>query len=97
MVRAAIEQLLRERAELAEIERRCKVPLGTSCSADVIDTVLPNGEPAREGLPWDEKWTVRGCGKLYLMTLHFVPDATGTGINISGKETVNLPGKTSNR
>jgi hypothetical protein len=70
---------------------------GTSCSPDVIDTALPNGEPAHEGLPWDEKWTVRGCGKLYLLTLHFVPDSTGTGINISPKETVNLPSKTSNR
>jgi hypothetical protein len=36
MVRAAIEQLLRERAALAEIERRCKIPLGSSCPADAM-------------------------------------------------------------
>jgi hypothetical protein len=44
-------------------------------------------------MPWNEKWTVRSCGKLYLVLMHFVPDQTGTGINVNPAETVDLPGK----
>jgi hypothetical protein len=52
---------------------------------------LPNGEPAGAGAPWDEKWTVRACGKKAVVTMHFVPDAKGTTINVTPKETVALP------
>jgi hypothetical protein len=59
-----------------------------SCQIDVLDTSLPNGEPKGPGVPWDEKWTVRACGKRSVVTMHFVPDAKGMTINVSPKETV---------
>ena len=62
-----------------------------TCQVDVLDTTLPNGEPSSPKTPWDEKWTVRACGKRSLVTMHFVPDATGTTINVTPKETVALP------
>jgi hypothetical protein len=62
-----------------------------TCQVDVLDTTLPNGEPSSPKTPWDEKWTVRACGKRSVVTMHFVPDATGTTINVTPKETVALP------
>ena len=64
---------------------------GNGCAADVNDTALPEGEPSDNKTPWVEKWTVRACGKKSLVTMHFVPDATGTTISVSPKETVALP------
>jgi hypothetical protein len=64
---------------------------GGSCAIDVLETSLPNGEPSDAKLPWDERWTVKACGKRSLVTMHFVPDATGTTINVTPKETVALP------
>ena len=64
--------------------------VGKGCALDVIDTILPSGEPKGSGIPWDEKWTVRGCGKRYLVTVHFLPDETGTTIHVSPQETVAL-------
>ena len=58
---------------------------------DVIDTALPDGEPGDDKSPWVEKWTVRACGKKLIVTMHFVPDATGTTVTVSLKETVALP------
>lgn len=65
---------------------------GASCQPDVIDTTLPDGEPQKAGMPWTEHWTVRSCEKRYLVPMHFVPDATGTGINVKPAEVVELPG-----
>jgi hypothetical protein len=62
-----------------------------SCVVDVLETSLPNGERSDAKLPWDEKWTIRACGKRSVVTMHFVPDATGTTINVTPKETVALP------
>jgi hypothetical protein len=62
-----------------------------TCQVDVLETSLPNGEPSTPKTPWDEKWTVRACGKRSVITMHFVPDATGTTINVNPKETVTLP------
>jgi hypothetical protein len=62
-----------------------------SCQVDVLETALPNGEPSGPSVPWDEKWTVRACGKRSVVTMHFVPDAKGTTINVTPKETVALP------
>ena len=62
-----------------------------SCQVDVLDTALPNGEPSGLGVPWDEKWTVRACGKRSVVTMHFIPDAGGTTIRVTPKETVALP------
>jgi hypothetical protein len=59
-----------------------------SCKVDILDTALPNGEPKGPGVPWDEKWTVRACGKKLLVTIHFAPDAQGMKINVNPKETV---------
>ena len=62
-----------------------------SCQIDVLETSLPDGPPSGAGVPWTEKWTLRACGKRSLVTMHFVPDATGTTINVTLKETVVLP------
>jgi hypothetical protein len=63
-----------------------------NCAVDVLETSLPNGEPSdNTKVPWDEKWTVRACGKRSVVTMHFVPNATGTTINVTPKETVALP------
>lgn len=62
-----------------------------SCQVDVLDTALPRGEPKGPGVPWDERWTVRACGKKSVVTMHFVPDAKGTTINVTPKETAALP------
>jgi len=64
---------------------------GDSCAVDVLETSLPNGEPSDSKVPWDEKWTVRACGKRSVVTMHFVPNANGTTINVTPKETVALP------
>jgi hypothetical protein len=59
-----------------------------SCPVDVLLTALPNGEPSGPGVPWDEKWTVRACGKKSVVTMHFAPDAKGMTVSVSPKETV---------
>jgi hypothetical protein len=64
---------------------------GEGCATEVLDTALPDGEPSGPKVPWVEKWTVRACGRKSVVTMHFVPDATGTTINVSLKETVALP------
>lgn len=64
---------------------------GKDCAYDTIDTALTNGEPASAHANWDEQWTLRACGKRYLVTLHFIPDAKGTTIHGGGRETVVLP------
>jgi hypothetical protein len=62
-----------------------------SCPVDVLETALPNGEPSGENAPWDEKWTVRACGKKSVVTMHFGRDAKGTTVSVSPKETVAAP------
>jgi hypothetical protein len=62
-----------------------------SCVVDVLETSLPNGEQSDTKLPWDEKWTIRACGKRSLVTMHFIPGATETTIKVTPKETVALP------
>jgi hypothetical protein len=62
-----------------------------SCPLDVLETSLPNGEPSGPTVPWVEKWTVRACGKKSVVTIHFAPDAGGTTISVSPKETVGAP------
>lgn len=37
--------------------------------------------------PWTEEWTVRSCGVTGIVTMHFTPDATGTGIRSISNET----------
>jgi hypothetical protein len=43
--------------------------------------------PQRRNPPWKEEWTVSACDSRSLVTLHFVPDATGTQITASPGET----------
>lgn len=42
LARIELEQLRRERAALADIEKRAKMPLGTSCAADAIAARNPS-------------------------------------------------------
>lgn len=41
--------------------------------------------------PWDELWTLSKCDKTAQVTMHFVPDKTGTTIRTSPKETKFIP------
>ena len=59
-----------------------------SCTVDVLETSLPDGEPGGARLPWNERWTVSACNKRSMVLMHFIPDATGTTIQVSPKETV---------
>jgi hypothetical protein len=43
--------------------------------------------PQRRIPPWKEEWTIAACGQRSAVTLHFVPDATGTNITTSPGET----------
>lgn len=62
-----------------------------SCVVDVLETSLPNGEQSDAKLPWDEKWTIRACGKRSVVTMHFIPGPTEMTIKVTPKETVALP------
>jgi hypothetical protein len=43
------------------------------------------------GKPWDELWTLASCTRKARVTLHFIPDKTGTTIHTSLQETKFLP------
>lgn len=51
------------------------------------------GEPLEgtTGKPWDEIWTLTSCTKKARVTMHFIPDKTGTTIHTSLQETTFLP------
>jgi hypothetical protein len=51
------------------------------------------GDPLEgaRGKPWDELWTLASCTKKAKVTLHFIPDKTGTTIHTSPQETQFLP------
>jgi len=46
-----------------------------------------------KGKPWDELWTLASCTKKAQVTMHFIPDKTGTTIHASLQETKFLPNK----
>jgi hypothetical protein len=37
--------------------------------------------------PWNETWTMLTCSKKYLVSMQFIPDATGTEISAHVLET----------
>jgi hypothetical protein len=47
----------------------------------------PAVAPGRDKRAWNEQWTVDACGTEAIVTMHFVPDATGTAIRSSPSET----------
>jgi hypothetical protein len=57
--------------------------------------IRETGEPLEgaKGKPWDELWTLASCAKKAKVTLHFIPDKTGTTIHTSLQETKFLPNK----
>jgi len=75
-------------AAVATLPKDCKQVL-------IVDTafVAQEGVPAAKTLPgrdphpWREEWTLKGCDVSAIVTLHFVPDATGTGIQAALGET----------
>ncbi|KPL48060.1 hypothetical protein XAXN_16045 [Xanthomonas axonopodis] len=60
------------------------------CQVDVLETRLPGGRPAPEQ-PWDEQWRIDVCGRQYWTKVRYIPDATGTTINVDPKDI--LPSK----
>jgi hypothetical protein len=75
-------------AAIAILPKDCKQTL-------IVDTafIAQEGKPApatvpgRDAHPWREEWTLKACDATAIVTLHFVPDATGTGINAAVNET----------
>lgn len=61
--------------------------LPKGCRVDALETQLPDGRP-QEGQPWKERWLADACGKTYWVMVSYVPDATGTTINVSSKDVV---------
>ena len=61
---------------------------------NVVDTafIAEEGKPAaatlpgRDPQPWREEWTFKGCDATAFVTIHFAPDATGTGILVYSNE-----------
>ena len=49
--------------------------------------VSPATIPNKERRSWTEEWTVRACGVTGLVTMHFIPDTTGTSITTSPDQT----------
>lgn len=45
-----------------------------------------DAQPGRQPRPWRETWTLWACGTAIDMPIHFVPDATGTGIHVAPSE-----------
>jgi hypothetical protein len=58
---------------------------------DVEGQADPNLPPARRSPPWKEEWTMIACERHSIVTLHFVPDATGTLIHAGQRETRQAP------
>ncbi|CAD0334655.1 hypothetical protein [Xanthomonas hortorum] len=61
--------------------------LPKGCQMDVLETRLPGGRPAPEQ-PWDEQWRIDACGRQYWTKVRYIPDATGTTINVDPKDIV---------
>lgn len=54
----------------------------------ILDTRFVAFEgPEAAKRPWTEEWTVRSCGVTGRVTMHYAPDATGTGITTRLSET----------
>lgn len=64
----------------------CKKYLYLDTAFEAFETNLVSGR----GRPWTEKWTVRACGVDAVVRMHFTPDATGTQITASTRETVRV-------
>lgn len=68
----------------------------TNCKTGYVENtefLRETGEPldGAKGKPWDELWTLASCTKKAKVTLHFIPDKTGTTINTSLQQTKFLP------
>ncbi len=53
----------------------------SSCHIDILETQLPDGHPAPH-TPWMERWRADACGKQYWLKVNYIPDATGTTIDV---------------
>jgi hypothetical protein len=68
-------------------EKNCKIGY-----MENTEFLTENGEPLDgKGKPWDELWTLASCTKKAKVTLHFIPDKTGTTVHTSLQETKFLP------
>jgi hypothetical protein len=52
--------------------------------------VSPQAMPGRDNRSWTEEWTVRTCGVTGIVTMNFIPDATGTTITSEPAKTRQL-------
>ncbi|HYM32899.1 MAG TPA: hypothetical protein VEU47_16480 [Candidatus Cybelea sp.] len=70
----------------------CKQQVVTEATfGDYEGGPLPNALAGPNARPWRETWTVWACGKLLDVPVHYLPDATGTGISVSNKEIKTRP------
>jgi hypothetical protein len=59
----------------------CKDIQYTNTSFVAFGEANPQVPPGRENRSWTEEWTMRACGVTGIVTMHFLPDATGTTIS----------------
>lgn len=59
----------------------CKDIQYTNTSFVAFGEANPQVPPGRDNRSWTEEWTVRACGVTGIVTMHFIPDATGTTIS----------------
>jgi hypothetical protein len=69
-------------------EKDCKI--GYMENTEFLKETAERLEGAK-GEPWDELWTLASCTKKAQVTMHFIPDKTGTTIHTSRQETKFLP------
>ena len=85
-----------ERDALVQAQTAAFATLPKDCKqVMIVDTAFvaqegapaPKTLPGRDPQPWREEWTLKGCDVSAIVTLHFTPDATGTGIHAALNET----------
>ena len=64
-----------------------KYIIDTKYLQETVDAPMPGAK----NKPWDELWTLVVCGKKALVTMHFIPDKTGTTIAAGIAETKFVP------
>jgi hypothetical protein len=72
----------------AMLPKDCK-PVIITDTAFIAQEGTPSAQvlPGRDPHPWREEWTLKGCGSTAIVTMHFIPDAKGTGFNAATTET----------
>ena len=82
------DSMLQAQTAITVAIRSCRGWIITDTAFIDFGAVQPKVVAGRDPRAWTERWTAAACGKTVILTMHFTPDATGTGINVSSKETI---------